>query len=180
MSGVDILCADKTGTITKNQLTVAEVKPSNGFKDTDVLLFGSLASREEDKDPIDTAIITKAKADSSVASVLNGFKEMEFKPFDPVIKRTEVSVEDSKGTGFKVSKGAPQVILKLVSATKDLEDKVDQDINQFALKGHRALGVAKTDNNGKWLYVGLVALYDPPREDSAETIETAQSMGVQV
>jgi H+-transporting ATPase len=180
MSGVDILCADKTGTITKNELTIADVKPSNGYKDADVLLFGSLASREEDKDPIDNAIISKTKAQSSVASMLNDCEEIEFKPFDPVVKRTEATIKDTKDNKFKVSKGAPQVILKLVSAEKDLSDKVEKDINQFALKGQRALGVGKTDENGNWQYVGLIALYDPPREDSAETIKTAQSMGVQV
>jgi H+-transporting ATPase len=180
MSGVDILCADKTGTITKNQLTVAEVNPSAEFKETDVLLFGALASREEDKDPIDNAIIAQVKENPTISSMLGTFKETAFKPFDPVLKRTEASVEDSKGTIYKVSKGAPQVILKLVSAAKDLEDRVDQTINEFASKGHRALGVAKVDEGGKWQYVGLIALYDPPREDSAETIKTAQSMGVQV
>jgi H+-transporting ATPase len=180
MSGVDILCADKTGTITKNQLTVAEVKPDTEFKDTDVLLFGALASREEDKDPIDTAIFTQANANSSIAETCSTFKETEFKPFDPVVKRTEATVKNSQGTSFKVSKGAPQVILKLVSAKKELEEKVNEDIDQLALKGHRALGVAKTDEKGNWQYVGLIALYDPPREDSAETIKTAQSMGVQV
>ncbi len=180
MSGVDILCADKTGTITKNQLTVAEVKPDDGFKDTDVLLLGALASREEDKDPIDSAIITQANANSSIALTCKSFEEMGFKPFDPVVKRTEATVKNPRGTTFKVSKGAPQVILKLVSAQKKLEDKVNQDIDEFALKGQRSLGVAKTDENGKWQYVGLIALYDPPREDSAETIKTAQSMGVQV
>ena len=180
MSGVDILCADKTGTITKNELTVADVKPSTGFKDTDVLLYGSLASREEDRDPIDNAIITKTKAQPSIATMLDGYKETNFKPFDPVAKRTEATVNDTAGASFKVSKGAPQVILTLVSAKKDLSAKVDGDINEFALKGRRALGVAKTDKSGKWQYIGLIALYDPPREDSAETIKTAQSMGVQV
>jgi H+-transporting ATPase len=180
MSGVDILCADKTGTITKNELTVADIKPSTGFKDADVMLYGSLASREEDKDAIDNAIITKIKAESSIEAILANYKETSFKPFDPVAKRTEATVEDTVGNSFKVSKGAPQVILKLVSAKEVLSAKVDEDINEFALKGRRALGVAKTDKSGKWLYVGLIALYDPPREDSAQTIKAAQSMGVQV
>jgi H+-transporting ATPase len=180
MSGVDILCADKTGTITKNELTLAGVAPWKEFKDSDVLLFGALASREEDKDPIDNAIITKAKADSSVAAMLTDCREVGFKPFDPVAKRTEATVKDAKGNVMKVSKGAPQVILKLVSANKDLENEVDQHIREFASKGQRALGVGKSDAKGKWQYVGLVALYDPPREDSAETIKTAQNMGLTV
>jgi H+-transporting ATPase len=180
MSGVDILCADKTGTITKNELTVADIKTYEGFKNIDVILFGALASREEDKDPIDTAIITKAKNDQTINSLLSKYKEAEFKPFDPVIKRTEAKVEDAKGGCFKVSKGAPQVILKLVEAKQSVIDQVNQDIEEFAQKGHRALGVAKSAENKTWQYVGLIALYDPPRDDSAETIKTAQSMGVEV
>jgi H+-transporting ATPase len=180
MSGVDVLCADKTGTITKNELTVADIKPSNGFNNADVLLFGALASREEDKDPIDNAIITRARAESSVAVVRSSYKEMVFKPFDPVVKRTESTAQDPKGRSFKISKGAPQVILQLISANKDLTAKVDQTVNEFASKGHRALGVAKTGEKGDWQYVGLIALYDPPRDDSAVTIKAAESMGLQV
>jgi H+-transporting ATPase len=111
MSGVDILCADKTGTITQNQLTIADVRPSTEFKATDVLLFGTLASREEDKDPIDKAIIVKTKAEPSIASLLGNYHEVEFTPFDPVIKRTQAPIAASAGNSFKVSKGAPQVIL---------------------------------------------------------------------
>jgi H+-transporting ATPase len=180
MSGVDILCADKTGTITKNELTVADVKASEGFTNDDVFLFGSLASREENEDPIDNAIIIKAKQEASVSKVLQSVIIKEFKPFDPVSKRTEATLGDAQGKTFKVSKGAPQVILELVSANDTLTNKVNEDINTFASKGHRALGVAKSDEHGTWRYVGLIALYDPPREDSAETIKTAESMGIQV
>jgi H+-transporting ATPase len=180
MAGVDVLCADKTGTITKNELSVAEVRTFNGFKDTQVLLFGTLASREEDKDPIDNAIIVKAKTLKTVSQILSRYKATKFKPFDPVVKRTEATIEDAEGNSFNVAKGAPQVILSLLANKDDIASKVDEDVNAFAAKGHRALGVAKTDERGKWQYVGLIALYDPPREDSAETIKTAQSMGAQV
>ncbi len=180
MAGINVLCADKTGTITKNELSVAEVKTLEGFKDNDVLLFGTLASREEDKDPIDNAVITKAKTVEAITKVLGRYKVTEFKPFDPVSKRTEATIEDAEGSSFKVAKGAPQVILSLAANKKDIATKVDEDVNAFAAKGHRALGVAKTDEKGKWQYIGLIALYDPPREDSAETIKTAQSMGVNV
>jgi H+-transporting ATPase len=180
LSGVDILCADKTGTITKNELTVGDVKPSGGFTNDDVLLFGTMASREENKDPIDNAIITKATQQSSVTTTLHNITVKNFHPFDPVSKRTEATISDSKGKIFKVSKGAPQVILTLVSADETTVNKVNEDINMFASKGYRALAVAKSDDTGKWQYTGLIALYDPPREDSAETIKTAESMGIQV
>ena len=180
MAGVDVLCSDKTGTITKNELTFAESVSFKDFDEKDVLMMSVLASREEDQDPIDNAIITKAKESKDIEKNLRKFKIINFKPFDPVIKRTEVTAEDANGKKIKVSKGAPQVILSLVSKDKDISNNIDENVNSFASKGYRALGVAKTDSKGKWQYVGLVALYDPPRDDSAETIKNAQTMGVTV
>lgn len=179
MAGMDVLCSDKTGTITKNELTVGEVKPFAEFKDKDVLLYGTLASREEDKDPIDNAIISKTKNTQSFAEVFDHYKVIDFKPFDPVSKRTEATIEYERNR-FRVAKGAPQVILSLAANKEAISAKVDEDVNSFAAKGYRALGVAMNDANNKWQFVGLIALHDPPREDSAETIKTAQSMGVKV
>ncbi len=178
MAGMDVLCSDKTGTITKNELTIGEVKPFGEYKDSDVLLYGTLASREEDQDPIDTAIISKTKTLEKVNEAVRGYKITDFKSFDPVVKRTEATVEDK--SRFKVAKGAPQVILALAENKEAISSKIDEDINSFASKGYRALGVARTDSKNKWQFVGLIGLYDPPREDSAETIKTAQSMGVNV
>jgi H+-transporting ATPase len=180
MAGVDVLCADKTGTITKNELSVAEVNTFDGFKDTDALLFGTLASREEDQDPIDNAIIAKTKTLEAIAKTVGSYTVTEFKPFDPVVKRTEAAIKDTGGSSFKVAKGAPQVILALTAEKDEIAVKVDEAVNAFAANGHRALGVAKTDEKGDWHYVGLISLYDPPREDSAETIKTAEYMGAQV
>jgi len=180
MAGVDILCSDKTGTITKNELTVAEAQTFNGFNLDDALLLGALASREEDKDPIDNAIIAKAKTVEGVARSLSQYKVLDFKPFDPVSKRTEATVEDVDGSRFKVSKGAPQVALSLVTDKPELATKVNETVDAFAHKGYRSLGVVKGDNDGKWQYVGLLAIYDAPREDSVETIKTAQKMGINV
>jgi H+-transporting ATPase len=178
LAGMDVLCSDKTGTITKNELTVGEVKPFGEYKDNDVLLYGTLASREEDKDPIDTAIVSKTKTLENIGESVQSYKITDFKPFDPVTKRTEATVEYK--SKFKVAKGAPQVILALADNKESISSKIDEDINSFASKGYRALGVAKTDAQNKWQFVGLIGLYDPPREDSAETIQTAQSMGINV
>jgi H+-transporting ATPase len=181
MAGVDVLCADKTGTITKNELKVGEVKTLGGFSQKEVLLYGVMASRPEDKDPIDDAIIRESnrlEEDSPIPIRLA--KILSFKPFDPVSKKTEATVEENDGTQFRVAKGAPQVILSLVENAKSISDVVYGGVNEFASKGYRALGVAKTDTDSKWQYVGLIALYDPPREDSAETIATAQTMGLKV
>jgi H+-transporting ATPase len=180
MAGVDVLCSDKTGTITKNELSVATAQTFGEFKTDDALSFGTLASREENHDPIDDAVIAKAKTVSSVANVIGKYNVVDFKPFDPVSKRTEASVENAEGDQFKVSKGAPQVILSLVPDNNELEKRIDDIVNSYATKGYRAIGVAKTDARGSWMYVGLLAIYDPPREDSAETIKTAQKMGVNV
>jgi H+-transporting ATPase len=180
MAGMDILCADKTGTITQNKITVGDIKPFEGFKENDVLLFAILASREEDQDPIDDAILKKAKTDSEIAQLSGKYKIVEFKSFDPVSKRTMATVESSDGNRFKVAKGAPQAILSLVTNKDDIAAKVDEQVNTLASKGYRPLGIAKTDVQENWQYIGLIGLYDPPREDSAETIKTAQSMGAKV
>jgi H+-transporting ATPase len=180
MAGMDVLCSDKTGTITKNELTIGKVEHFAEFNDSDVLLFGTLASREEDQDPIDNAIINKTKTVQTVAKTIDSYEVSKFKPFDPVSKRTEATVRDADGNNFKVAKGAPQAILSLVANKDAIADKVDKYVDDFAVKGYRALGIAKGDEKENWQYVGLIALYDPPREDSAETIKTAQSMGVDV
>jgi H+-transporting ATPase len=180
MAGVDVLCADKTGTITENKLTIGKVQPLDDCTENDVMLFGSLASREEDQDPIDNAIINKSKTIEEVADVITSYEIVKFTPFDPVSKRTEAQVKDAKGNTFKVSKGAPQVILALASNKEDISNKINAYVDEFAAKGYRALGVARSDKKDKWEYVGLIALYDPPRSDSADTIKTAKSMGLNV
>ncbi|HVB95886.1 MAG TPA: plasma-membrane proton-efflux P-type ATPase, partial [Nitrososphaerales archaeon] len=179
MAGVDVLCADKTGTITKNELSVGEVKTFEKYAANDVLLYASLASREEDKDPIDDAIIAKAKTIDGVPASISGYKISSFKPFDPVSKRTEATAQGKDGPGFQVTKGAPQVVLSLLH-DKGVEGAVNGDVNAFAEKGYRALGVARTDGGKDWKFVGLIALSDPPREDSAATIKAAESMGITV
>jgi len=180
MAGMDVLCSDKTGTITKNALTLGGTKPYAEFTENDVLLFSTLASREEDQDPIDKAILTKTKSTPAISDRINRNKVTSFKPFDPVVKRTEATVQGEDGSQFKVTKGAPQAILALIEDKKAINDKLTDDVNEFAKKGYRALGVARTNKEDRWQFAGLIALFDPPREDSAETIKTAQSMGVNV
>ncbi len=175
MAGVDVLCSDKTGTITQNAITVAEIVPFEGFTEKDVLLFGALASREEDGDLIDIAIIKKSKEEQVDAK---SYKLGKFEPFDPVSKRAEAEIEGPQGS-FKTAKGAPQAILSLMP-NGNAGSSVDQNVETFASKGYRALGVASTDSKGAWHYVGLIALQDPPRKDSAETIKTAQSLGIRI
>jgi H+-transporting ATPase len=180
MAGMDVLCSDKTGTITQNKITVGEVEPFEGFKESDVLLFATLASREENQDPIDDAIIAKGKEVGELVGALDSYKTTDFVPFDPTSKRAVATVEHTDENRFKVAKGAPQAILSLVADQETLEYMIDKHVNTLASKGYRPLGIARTQGEDDWRYVGLIGLYDPPREDSAETIGTAQNMGVRV
>jgi H+-transporting ATPase len=188
MASMDVLCSDKTGTITKNELTIGKVIPFSNFTEKDVLTYASLASKEENQDPIDCAIINELKTYSPNNDGLTKYNILKFKPFDPIRKRTEAEVETVRDANnnegmttecYKVSKGAPQVILALLSDISSTES-ANNYVDDFASKGYRALGVAKTMGNGEWIFIGLIALFDPPREDSAETIKTAQSMGINV
>ncbi len=180
MAGMDVLCSDKTGTMTKNELTVGEVQPFGDYTDETVLLFGAIASRPEDQDPIDNAVLESAMKLKAVSSALETYKVTNFKPFDPVSKRTEAEVQSYERNNFKVVKGAPQVVLSLLPDRKAIDSKIEEKINSYAVKGFRSLAVARSDNEREWMLVGLIGLYDPPREDSAETLKTAESMGVQV
>jgi len=156
------------------------VMPFEGFQESEVLLLATLASREENQDPIDDAIIAKVKKEDELSGKLGNYKVSEFTPFDPNSKRAIATVEDAAGNRFKAAKGAPQAILALVADQDALGKKVEELVNSFASEGYRPLGVARTDGDENWQYIGLIGLYDPPREDSAETIKTAQSMEVKV
>ncbi len=180
LAGMDILCADKTGTITRNELTIAEVAPFGTFTERDVLLIARLASQEYDPDPIDKAVLSRADAVPDLPRSLQSFRVIRFTPFDPVVKRTEALVENNDTSRFFAAKGAPQVILSLAEDKEHIRASVEDKVKTFADRGYRALGVAQGDEQGTWHVVGLLALYDPPRDDSVATISTAQKMGIRV
>jgi H+-transporting ATPase len=179
MAGMDVLCSDKTGTITKNEISVSETVPFGDFKESDILLAGALASKEEDRDPIDDAIIKQCN-EKKIEYSGDKYKVVKFKPFDPVSKRTEADIESVDGKHFKTAKGATQSILSLLENDSKIHDDVIKRVDEFASDGYRALAVARTDVDGVWQFVGLIALFDPAREDSAQTIKIAQSMGINV
>ena len=178
MAGVDILCSDKTGTITQNNLTVGDIITYDSNTEADVLLYGLLASREENHDPIDDAIIKKAR-EVLTKDTIAQWKVLAFRPFDPVSKRTEATVSSGELT-IKATKGAPQVIAACADDSTAFLDSIEDDVDGFARRGFRAIGIAKTDSAGEWKLLGLLSLYDPPREDSAQTIKTAEKMGINV
>ncbi len=176
LAGVDVLCADKTGTLTQNKLTLSDPFSVNGITADQVILNAALASRSDNKDPIDVAVLGGLKNDQ----VLKGFQVVHFQPFDPVHKRTEATVKDTDGKEFKVTKGAPQVILELSANAGQIKPAIEKAINEFAARGFRSLGVARADGEGQWQFLGVLPLFDPPREDAKATIATARQMGVNV
>ena len=174
IAGIDILCSDKTGTLTLNQLTLGEPFCVENTTPETLILSASLASRDEDNDPIDLAILEGLKPDQN----LDSYRIVHFQPFDPVSKRTEAEVETSERDRFKVSKGATQVILALVNNVGQIQSEVDQAIAEFAKRGFRSLGVARTDDENNWQFLGVLPLFDPPRSDSQLMIQEIGKLGV--
>lgn len=188
MAGMDVLCSDKTGTLTLNKLSVDKNLIEVFAKGVDkefVLLCAARASRTENQDAIDAAMVGML-ADPKEARA--GIREIHFLPFNPVDKRTALTYIDSEGNWHRVSKGAPEQILQLCNAREDVKRKVHSVIDKYAERGLRSLAVATQDVPEKikespgtpWQFVGLLPLFDPPRHDSAETIRRALNLGVNV
>ncbi len=157
LAGVDILCSDKTGTLTQNKLTLGDPFSVNNVAPEQVILDAALASRADNDDTIDLAVL----AGVTDSKALCAYHVVHFQPFDPVHKRTEATVKAAGGKTFRVSKGAPQVMLELAANSRQVKADVDKAVNAFAARGFRSLGVARADGSGPWQFVGVLPLFDP-------------------
>ena len=165
---MDVLCVDKTGTITQNRLVVAETVASGPLGEGAVLRWAATASDEATQDPIDLAILRAAPAVPATQ-----FQRVGFVPFDPATKRSEATLETTTGM-VRVTKGAPQVIADLCGAS------LDSDVARLGESGARVLAVAVRDGEGPWRAAGLVSLADPPRPEAADLVERLTDLGVRL
>jgi magnesium-transporting ATPase (P-type) len=175
---MDVLCVDKTGTITMNQLAVTGVIPQGHATEADVLFAGALASQEANQDPIDVAFLAAAK-ERHIFDAAPKVISISFAPFDAKNRRTEAVVEQS-GKRLRVMKGAVRTIAEACGLQPPAITALETSVAASAAKGYRTLAVARGPEPGAPVLVGLVSLYDPPRPDARQLIATLRDHGVAV
>merc|ERR1712070_346292 len=194
MAGMAILCSDKTGTLTLNEMHIQERTPTyvDGLNQYELLRLAAMAAKwkEPARDALDKLVLGCETNPNGVdLKSMECIEQIDYLPFDPVIKRTEGTVKDKSGKinggeKFKTSKGAPQVLLKLVDGaggiTPDMKKQVEKDVTELGKRGIRAIAVAKTDTSGVWRMMGLLTFLDPPRPDTKETVRLSRENGVAV
>jgi len=175
-ASIDVLCLDKTGTITMNQLAISDVVPFSGYSKDDVVTIAALTATPESKDIIDAAIREYAL---KVAKDSHTYRQISVTPFEPATKRSEAIIE-TNGSRFRAIKGAPQVVVSLCRIDQATQRTADQTVDALSLKGYRTLAVSKSenDNTDNLHLVGLLALADPPRPDARNMIAEAKSLGI--
>ncbi|KAF2725725.1 plasma-membrane proton-e [Polychaeton citri CBS 116435] len=182
LAGVDVLCSDKTGTLTANQLSIREPYVAEGEDVNWMMACAALASSHNIKslDPIDKVTILTLKRYPKARDILkDDWKTEKFTPFDPVSKRI-TTICTLRGDRFTCAKGAPKAVLNLTECSKETADLFKDKATEFARRGFRSLGVAYQKNNDPWILLGMLSMFDPPRDDTAQTIVEAQQLGVPV
>jgi H+-transporting ATPase len=184
LAGVDVLCSDKTGTLTANQLSIREPFVAEGVDVNWMMAVAALASSHNVKslDPIDKVTILTLKRYPRAKEILaSGWKTIKFTPFDPVSKRITAEVTNThEGVDYICAKGAPKAILNLSNCSKEVSDMYKAKTTEFARRGFRSLGVACKKGDGDWQLLGMLPMFDPPRDDTASTIAEAQVLGLSV
>merc|ERR1719364_535023 len=194
MAGMAILCSDKTGTLTLNEMHLQEHTPvyQDGETQYSLLRLAAMAAKwhEPARDALDKLVLGCETNPNGVdLKSMECIEQLDYLPFDPVIKRTEGTVKDKSqkingGATFKTSKGAPQVLLKLVEQAGGcdaaMKKAIEKDVTDLGKRGIRAIAVAKTDEQGVWRMMGLLTFLDPPRPDTKETVRLSKQNGVAV
>jgi len=180
LAGVDVLCSDKTGTLTQNRMSLAEPWVHPPFGEDDLFLYAALASREENHDPIEEPIFAELDQ-RDLRARLSGYRLEKFIPFNPVSKSAQAILRDADGQQWVAIKGAPQVIIEMCHNRDFDKEAVYRQVEAFAEKGFRTLGVAmQREGESEFTFIGLLPLFDPPREDSREVISRLKAEGVEV
>lgn len=186
LAGVEILCSDKTGTLTKNKLSLHEPYTVEGVEPDDLMLTACLAASRKKKglDAIDKAFLKSLISYPRAKAALTKYKVLEFHPFDPVSKKVTAIVESPEGERIVCVKGAPLFVLKTVegshSIPEDVKENYENKVAELASRGFRALGVARKRCEGHWEILGVMPCMDPPRDDTAQTIKEARHLGLRV
>ncbi|GAV51005.1 hypothetical protein ZYGR_0AD01880 [Zygosaccharomyces rouxii] len=186
LAGVEILCSDKTGTLTKNKLSLHEPYTVEGVSSDDLMLTACLAASRKKKglDAIDKAFLKSLAQYPKAKGALTKYKVLEFHPFDPVSKKVTAVVESPEGERIICVKGAPLFVLKTVEEDhpipEDVHENYENKVAELASRGFRALGVARKRGEGHWEILGVMPCMDPPRDDTAATVNEAKRLGLSV
>ncbi|CCD23300.1 plasma-membrane proton-efflux P-type ATPase NDAI_0B02650 [Naumovozyma dairenensis CBS 421] len=186
LAGVEILCSDKTGTLTKNKLSLHEPYTVEGVSASDLMLTACLAASRKKKglDAIDKAFLKSLADYPEAKNALSKYKVLEFYPFDPVSKKVTAVVETEEGETIVCVKGAPLFVLKTVEQDHPIPEEIHENyenkVAELASRGFRALGVARKRGEGHWEIMGVMPCMDPPRNDTAQTVAEARTLGLRV